>query len=90
MPLLDPLESNSDKDAKLSIAEMTAVSIHAHYQMLERSGFDLATVRPILEEQEPLLNSALAKLNVQTDRPLLLLPLPVSVNIGRIEGFPRI
>ena len=74
MPLLDPLESNSDKDAKLSIAEMTAVSIHAHYQMLERSGFDLETVRPILEEQEPLLNSALVKLNVQTDRPLLFSP----------------
>ena len=74
MPLLDPLGSNSDEDAKLSIAEMTAVSIHAHYQMLERSGFDLESVRPILEEQEPLLNSALAKLNVQRDRPLLFSP----------------
>lgn len=63
-----------DQVEQLSLEEKTAVSMHAHYRMLERSGFNLEAVNHRLGEQEPALDQALTKLNVPKDRPLLFSP----------------
>ena len=63
-----------DQVEKLPSEEKAAVSIHAHYRMLERAGFDLGSVNQKLEEQEPALHRALTLLKVPLDRPLLFSP----------------
>ena len=50
------------------------MSIHAHYGMLERAGFDLEPVGPKLQQQEQARDRALAMLGVPPGRPILFSP----------------
>ena len=63
-----------DQVDQLPLKEKAAVSIHAHYRMLERAGFDLEPVNAKLKEQEQALDRALAVLRVPRGRPLLFSP----------------
>ena len=54
--------------------EKAAVSVHAHYRMLERAGFDLESVNLKLKQQEQALGRALSLLGVPQGRPLLFSP----------------
>ncbi len=59
---------------ELPFEEKTALSIHAHYSMLERAGFDLSSVISTLEEHHSALRSALHLLSVPDDQPILFSP----------------
>ncbi|MBZ0270355.1 hypothetical protein K8I85_19555 [bacterium] len=59
---------------ELPYEEKAALSIHAHYSMLERAGFDLDSVAPVLERHQSALNAALTRLSAASDRPLLFSP----------------
>ena len=59
---------------RLPIEEKAAISVHAHYRMLERAGFDLELVGPKLHQQREALASGLAKIGVSPGRPLLFSP----------------
>ena len=86
--LWDAVDQSPDRKNRLSVKEMTAVSVHSHYRMLERAGFELESVVPVLEEQEQVLTQVLAKLNLELGRPLLFSPFQ-SLSIPDItEGFP--
>ena len=73
---------------QLPFEEKAAVSMHAHYRMLERAGFDIEPVSSELKQQEQSLERALARLGIPQGRPLLFSPFQsLSVaDIGRI--FP--
>lgn len=78
---LDQVESLPDE-------EKAGLSVHAHYQMLYRSGFDLEPVREKLEEHRPAYNSALTRLGVEPAREVLFSPFQ-SLSIQDIEEiFP--
>ena len=77
-----------DQVDQLPFEEKTAVSVHAHYRMLERAGFDLEPVNLKLKQQEQALSRALTLLGVPPGRPLLFSPFQ-SLSIGNIgEIFP--
>ena len=63
-----------DQVERLPLEEKAAVSIYAHYLMLERAEFDLAPIRRKLEEQAPALQRARARLRVPEGRLLLFSP----------------
>ena len=63
-----------DHVEELPFAEKAAVSIHAHYRMLERAGFNLETVTQKLGEHEQAFDRALVRLGVPQGRPLLFSP----------------
>ena len=54
--------------------EKVAVSVHTHYQMLERGGFDLTPVRAKLKNHDSSLLRALERLRVSPGRSLLFSP----------------
>ena len=72
--LFDQIAQANGEEEKLSPEEMAAVSVHAHYRMLGRAGFDLESVEPMLNRQEEVLSQALAKLELPPDLPLLFSP----------------
>ena len=77
-----------DQVDQLPFEEKAAVSVHAHYRMLERAGFDLESVNQKLKQQEQALNRALTLLGVPPGRSLLFSPFQ-SLSIGDIgEIFP--
>ena len=78
----------ADQVSKLPMEEKTAVSIHAHYRMLERAGFDLESVDMKLREQEPALERALSLLGVPQGRPLLFSPFQALSIEDIAEIFP--
>ena len=63
-----------DQVDALPFKEKAAITTHAHYSMLERSGFDLESVRLKLGEEKPVLERALEQLGVEPDSPLLFSP----------------
>ncbi len=63
-----------DQVDALPAKEKAAISTHAHYSMLERSGFDLESVKLKLNEERPDLERALEQLEVEPDSPLLFSP----------------
>ena len=63
-----------DQVDKLPHEEKAAVSVHAHYRMLERAGFDLEPVNPKLKQQEQALDRAFASLGVPPGSPILFSP----------------
>lgn len=90
--LFDQMGEDHGEENKLSPEEMAAVSVHAHYRMLERAGFDLQSVEPMLGGHAEFLSQALAKLELPSDRPLLFSPfqsLSIS-DIARVFAPPEI
>ena len=69
---------------QLPLEEKAAVSIQAHYRMLERAGFDLEPIGPKLRQQEQALDRALAMLGVPSGRSILFSPFQ-SLSIADIE-----
>jgi hypothetical protein len=63
-----------DQVDPLPSEEKAALSIQAHYSMLDRAGFDLAPVTRRLERQTPAFHSALKRLGIERTRPLLFSP----------------
>jgi hypothetical protein len=63
-----------DQVDRLPAEEKAALSIAAHYAMLERSGFDVKPVEQKLTLQAPQLKSALDRLGVQPGQPVLFSP----------------
>ena len=63
-----------DQVDRLPFEEKAAVSVHAHYRMLERAGFDLESVNAKLKQQEQALSRALALLGIPPERPILFSP----------------
>ena len=63
-----------DQVDQLPLETKAIVSIHAHYRMLERAGFDLELVNPKLKQQEQALGRALSMLGIPQGRPLLFSP----------------
>ena len=101
--LFDQMGQDHGEENRLSPEEMAAVSVHAHYRMLERSGFDLEPVELILDGQAEILSQALGKLELPLDRPLLFSPYQslsisdiatvfappeISAETERVEGIP--
>ena len=73
---------------ELLLEEKAALSVHAHYSMLERSGFDLGPVNQRLDEQNQAFQQALTRLGVPRGRPLLFSPFQ-SLSIADIaQIFP--
>ena len=90
--LLDHIGQDQAEENRLSPEEMAAVSVHAHYRMLGRAGFDLESVEPMLDGQAEILAQALVKLGFPSDRPLLFSPyqsLSIS-DIARVFAPPEI
>lgn len=72
----------------LSASQREALSIHAHYQMLERAGFDLASVAEKLTQNRPDFLAALDSLGARYENPLLFSPFQ-SLSVSEIRRiFP--
>lgn len=54
---LDQLESVTDEQRK-------AISMHAHYALLDRAGFDITTVKELLDACRPVMETGLAALGI--------------------------
>jgi len=77
-----------DQVDSLPSEEKAALSVHAHYSMLERAGFDLEPVTRKLALQTPMFNRALDHLGIERTRPLLFSPFQ-SLSVADIrEIFP--
>lgn len=63
-----------DQMDQLPFEEKAAVSIVAHYRMLERAEFDVAPVIPVLDQQEQALAGAFDRLGIPQGKPLLFSP----------------
>ena len=75
-----------DQVDNLPFEEKAAVSIDAHYRMLERAGFDVGPVIAKLDQQEQA--RALARLGIPLGKPLLFSPFQ-TLNIEDINSiFP--
>jgi len=86
--LLASADLRVDQVDELEFDEKSAISVHAHYKMLERSGFDIEPVRKKLELQMPVFNRALEQLSIETSRPLLFSPFQ-SLSVSDIQRiFP--
>ena len=68
----------------LSFEEKAAISVEAHYRMLERAGFDIEPVRKKLQLQASVFNRALDHLSIERNRPLLFSPFQ-SLFVGDIR-----
>ncbi len=58
----------------LAERQKRAISIHGHYSMLERAGFDLSSVDKLLKETQPDLTQSLVKLGFEPTSRLLFSP----------------
>ena len=90
--LFDHMGQDRGEENGLSPEEMAAVSVYSHYRMLERAGFDLKSVEPMLGCKAEVLSKALDKLNLPLDQPLLFSPyqsLSIS-DIARVFAPPEI
>jgi len=86
----DAIDIRVDQADSLSIDQKEGLSIHAHYKMLERSGFDIAPVMPKLDATRDAYRGALNSLGVDLDSDILFSPFQ-SLNVsdtGRI--FPAV
>ena len=63
-----------DHVERLPFEEKAAVSVHAHYRMLERAGFDLESVNTRLEQDKQVLGRALSQIQVPSEHTLLFSP----------------
>ena len=82
------VDLRADEVSALSRDKLRALSLFAHYRMLERSGFDVSSVGHFLDRHEATLSSAMDALSVRTRSDILFSPfqsLPVS-DIERIFG----
>lgn len=64
----------ADQVDSLPFEEKAAVSVQAHYSMLERAGFDIEPVSRKLTLQMPVFNRAVGLLGVDRNTPLLFSP----------------
>ena len=77
-----------DQADSLPPDEKAALSVQAHYKMLERAGFDLEPVSRKLELQAPAFKRALDHLGIEPTRPFLFSPFQ-SLSLANIrEIFP--
>ena len=84
----DSADIRLDQLDGLSSGDKAALSIYAHYNMLDRAGFDLAAVSEKLQIQVTALSSARKKLGLFARQPLLFSPFQ-SLSIADIrEIFP--
>lgn len=58
----------------LTFDQKRALSRHAHFAMLERAGFDLASVAQQLQRDEETTREALRALGIQEEKPILFSP----------------
>ena len=63
-----------DQVDALTFEEKAAISVRAHYSMLERAGFNLETVSRKLAILSPVFDRALDRLKIQRGRPLIFSP----------------
>jgi hypothetical protein len=63
-----------DQVDALPLEEKAALSIAAHYTMLDRAGFDISPVQQKLTLQEPALQSARARLGIRAGQAILFSP----------------
>jgi hypothetical protein len=77
-----------DQVDSLPFEEKAALSVQAHYNMLERAGFDLEPVSRKLALQTPVFNRGVDLLGIERTRPLLFSPFQ-SLSVADIrEIFP--
>ena len=86
--LVSSTDIRIDQMDKLSASQREALSIHAHYQMLERAGFDLVSVADKLTQTRPDFLDALDSLGASHEKPLLFSPFQ-SLSVSEIRRiFP--
>jgi hypothetical protein len=87
--LVSSTDVRIDQLDKLSPSQREALSIHAHYQMLERSSFDLTSVTKELAQNRRSFLSALDSLGANHEKPLLFSPFQ-SLSVFEINRiFPK-
>ena len=69
------VDIRTDHLSALSQEQLGALSLFAHYRMLERSGFDVTSVRRILDPENPALVRAMTVLDVPPGADILFSPL---------------
>ena len=78
-----------DQVDRLSSSQKHALSRHAHFSMMERTGFDVSSVTEQLQRDEETRREALRKLRQPEDRPILFSPFQ-SLSIADLsEIFPQ-
>ena len=78
-----------DQVDQLSSSQKHALSRHAHFSMMERTGFDVSSVTEQLQRDEETRREALRKLRRPEDKPILFSPFQ-SLSIADLsEIFPR-
>jgi len=86
--ILTSADIRVDQVDALPFQEKAALSVQAHYNMLERAGFDLEPVSRKLALQTPVFNRALGLLGIEQTRSLLFSPFQ-SLSIADIRQiFP--
>lgn len=74
LSLLDAVDLRTDQVDSLNFDQKRALSRQAHFSMMERSGFDLASVEAELRADRELVHSALNALQVPIEKPILFSP----------------
>lgn len=78
-----------DQVDRLSSRQKHALSRHAHFSMMERTGFDVSSVTEQLQRDEETRREALRKLRLPEDKPILFSPFQ-SLSIADLsEIFPQ-
>ena len=74
---------------RLPFNQKRALSRHAHFSMMERTGFDVSSVAEQLQRDEETRREALRKLRLPEDKPILFSPFQTLSIADLSEIFPQ-
>ena len=87
--LKEAVDLRIDQVDQLPSSQKRALSRHAHFSMMERTGFDVSSVTEQLQRDEETRREALRKLRLPEDKPILFSPFQ-SLSIADLsEIFPQ-
>ena len=78
-----------DQVDRLSASQKHALSRHAHFSMMERTGFDVSSVTEQLQRDEETRREALRKLRLPENKPILFSPFQTLSIADLSEIFPQ-
>ena len=87
--LKEAVDLRADQVDQLSSGQKRALSRHAHFSMMERTGFDVSSVAEQLQRDEETRREALRKLRLPEDKPILFSPFQTLSIADLSEIFPQ-
>ena len=87
--LKEAVDLRADQVDQLSSGQKRALSRHAHFSMMERTGFDVSSVTEQLQRDEETRREALRELRLPEDKPILFSPFQTLSIADLSEIFPQ-